>query len=150
MKPLAFMQTNWREFIEMSQDILGLSPTRGLDEGLFPKHNDPAAILACLDFENKPQEAMLKAELHKHFFMSMIGELNKDEILLLTKYTNLSIYHKGRHERFIVIASGTLNVWLDAIDAKCDDYRFKKVQADIHQQCCILGFKPLMGENNDF
>jgi hypothetical protein len=146
IRPLCIPQTNWQAFIGACQAVLGYSPTRGLDEGIFPKHNDPPAFLGCLDLENKPLEALQKRELYKHVSLSFIGDFSNTEILYLTKYTNLNIYYRGLYDEHIGILSGTLDQWLDSILIGCSarvEKPMREIMNETYDQFCVLGFKSI-------
>lgn len=146
MLPLCIPQVNWPVFIQAVQDSLGFSPTRGLDDVLLPKHNDPAAFLACLDLKNKPAEALLKHELYKHYSLSFIASLSDFTILEFSNWTTLHLYCK----KDITILSGTLADWRDAVIYGCSNEAHPDLRRQMnkaHQHLCTMGFKSIFPQH---
>ena len=114
--PLATTQVDWKTFVDVSERLLGYSPTRGLDTvGLDLK--DAAAYLACLDFDNEPlkqlRTGMLRGQTFNHVFFSFLVVCDdnlRDDIWTL----GLDVTSKDiRRGEYILIVSGTIEKWHD-------------------------------------
>lgn len=116
--PLSFSKANWDSFIEVCQDVLSYSPTRGIDEAGININSAPA-LLAALDLQNQPvrnlEHGVLTNTSFKHFFCSFIAIIDADLLLELYTYNGLSIMQAQKGKRVIVILSGTMDIWYHAI-----------------------------------
>ena len=120
--PLGITQIDWKRFISLSQDVLGFSPTRGLDASALPKHSDPAAFLSCVNFENNPQEALREGRrdgLFQHYFVNFIGIVEEEVILAFAEHTRVSVLKRKGHREYLAIFSATMDVWNDAVYTGC-------------------------------
>jgi hypothetical protein len=144
IQPLCIPQTNWKGFIQVTQSVLGYSPTRGLDNVLLPKNTDPAAILACLDLENKPLDCLKRRELWGHFHLCFIAELERPALDGILNNTDVKVYYKETYSRYVVILSGAFGAWFDAVITGCckhSQYPLRKAMNIIYDQLCMMGFK---------
>lgn len=116
--PLALTQVEWRVFIDTCQQVLGTSPTRGLDAvGMSVK--EAAAYLGCLDLENKPLEALRNlGPSSRHFHISFLAVLD-DDCLIQLHNTELTITAKQLRRESLAIVSGTADVWHRTIVHGC-------------------------------
>jgi hypothetical protein len=120
--PLTITSVNWEIFIKMSQDILGFSPTRGLDEAKMDM-KVPASYLACLDFENNPRYNLLHPNsTYSHVSMSFILQTDGYTLGEIASITEFSIISKSsKTYNYLVILTGTVGVWLRAIITGCQN-----------------------------
>ena len=147
--PLSITQPNWEIFIKVSQDVLGYSPTRGLDaDGLNPK--SPCAFVASLDFNNKPKlnlrTSAYKNNLLAHMHVSFIIIAHEDIIEDFAMYTNLKIIIKRNHKKHIIVLTGSMQDWYDAIIKCCAHIVHSEVRGSmniIHQHLEKGGFHEL-------
>ncbi len=65
--PLQLGNVDWKIYIELCQEFLGESPTRGIDAAGI-KIDNPTAFLKTLDFTNTPLNAINQEHLYKHLF----------------------------------------------------------------------------------
>jgi len=145
---LGLMQINWQEFIEITRETLGYSPTRGLDACVSPTHRDPAAYVACLDLRNKPLEALRTGRvrgLFRHYFMTFMFTIGELTVRNITDQTNLALHtiESGRNE-LLVTASGTLEQWHDGILAGCREenlWEYRALMNNIYTTMLVAGFR---------
>lgn len=104
-------------------EVLGFSPTRALDKTHL-KVTDPAAFLACLDLEDRPLEALRQGKrrsgIYSHFFASLIAVVPNDVVPQVMNLGRLAIYSKEAKRESVIIMSGTMDNWYDAILAGCN------------------------------
>lgn len=116
IRPLAFTTVDWSTMIAMTQNVLGDSPTRGLDScGIST--DKPAAFSACLGFDNDPL-GTLRNNRHvlEHSMASFLAVLESETLLEISGLSRLRIIHQEvrRHE-VLAVLTGTMREWLDAI-----------------------------------
>jgi hypothetical protein len=147
--PLAVTQADWPTFMKVCQDVLGISPSRGLDACNW-KITDPASFLAAMDMENKPLEALREAKsrgnLLEHYSVSFIAVLDDDVIVDLGTRTRLKLLTKKGRKEHVVILTGTMGEWLDAAIAGCSQnasYDFRWVMNYIVLYLEKVGFKEI-------
>jgi hypothetical protein len=118
--PLAMTKPNWQTFVGMCKDVLGYSPTRGIDE----QHLDiekPSAYLACLDMENKPLEALRGGYIpHQHVHASFIV---KGDIKLVHQLYEMPMLHYfikfDKVDTFLIVVTANMFDWKSAILLGC-------------------------------
>ena len=117
--PIGITQGNINQLIEIVQESLGYSPTRGLDAaGLDIK--DPAAFLSILKLDNKPLDTLRqKSAIWEHFSISFIVVVPADVIIGLANLGNIKIFSKAGKREYVAILSGTMAEWYDVILAGC-------------------------------
>ena len=121
--PLSYSQTNWPDFIELANNVVGHSPTRSLDSANI-RPGDPFSFIASLEeLINEgtyPRDALLNAgHTLRHVHVSFMAELSEYEIMDCRNIPFLSISEIkgkepiGRNENFdyLIIISGTLLEW---------------------------------------
>lgn len=113
--PLSVPRINWKDFIEVTQEVLGISPTRGLDANNI-KLDSPAAFPACLTFDNKPVEALANSDavLRHSYATFMIVGSRKEITWIATRVCLERLYKSGEDESFIVL-SGNMLQWKQEI-----------------------------------
>ena len=133
--PLSFTQPNWDSFIKVCQEVLGYSPTRGLDaEGI--KVDSPSSFLGCLDLENQPKFSLRTGRYrnntfrHVHAGFIVIGQ--EEWVTEFACCTSLDISHKPNHKKCIIILSGTMEQWYDAIITCSSRLRSKEIRETIN------------------
>jgi hypothetical protein len=116
---LSIPEVNWLPYIKASQDVLGFSPTRGLDqEGISPKQ--PAAFLATLDFKNQPGNQLRKGVYENnsfdHYFISF-GMVDDTAIpgLWIANNCPVDVMHRAGEERHLFLISGTMRQWYSTL-----------------------------------
>ena len=117
--PLTLQNVNWPQFIKMCQDVLDISPTRGLDDAGIDIEN-PAAFLGCLDFNNDPKKCIRNSHqignildmVHYSFAVELTEEWVISEI---GANTPLHIHASINKRKHIMILAGTLTEWKLAI-----------------------------------
>lgn len=145
---LGVTQVDWTSYIQTTQAVLGYSPTRGLDAGTLPKHSDPAAFLACVDFGNKPEYALREGPAQgwfAHYFVSFLAELNQETINAFSEHTRISVLSRQGRGSFLVVLSGTMDLWHSAIVNGCRrdvDSSFRHCMNDIYNKVLVMGFRP--------
>jgi len=129
--PLAATQVSWRAFIDMCQEVLGFSPTRGLDEQGMSVEN-PAAFLGCLSLDNKPLEnlrtGIFRNNTWRHYCLSFIIKADMKLYSQIVELGILHIVHKRRDDDFIIIISGDIFQWKMAVLCACDRDRRKEIR----------------------
>ena len=145
--PIAITKCNWKAYIDNVTDILGYSPTRGLDT-IKLDINNPVAYLATLDLDNKPLEQLRNSNnSFDHFMVSVITVLDDSTILHLN-ITGLRVIHKEKHPNInIVILTGTMNEWLTALNYRLNKsiYHTVGLTLDACYKCFErLGFKEVL------
>lgn len=146
--PLAITQGHIHYLTEICQEVLGYSPTRGLDEaGLDIK--DPASFLSTFALDNKPLEALRNWRAHNllnHFSVSFVAAIPEYLLAELRDKTPLHTTSKSSKKGCVVILSGTLFHWLHAVVAGCHthaDKDFRVVMTQILNIFDRVGFREL-------
>ena len=120
--PLAITMGDLPMLQRICNEVLGFSPTRALDK-TYLNVTDPAAFLACLDLEDKPLEALREGKrrsgIYSHFFASLIAVVPNDVVSQVVNLGRLAIYSKEAKRESVVIMSGTMDNWYDAILSGC-------------------------------
>lgn len=121
--PIAMTHGEMRPLIEVCQKHLGFSPTRGLDAaGLNPK-TDPAAFLAALSLDNRPLDTLRQgravSNILSHSSLSFVAVLPPDVLIGLQSATRLKLHARQGKRDYVVIISGTMDEWHDALVAGC-------------------------------
>lgn len=112
--PVAVTHGDLQTLIRVCKDVLGESPTRGLDRSHINK-TDPAAFLSVLKMDNEPLNALRhKSTIWDHFGVSFIAVLDIDLLIELQNETSLKIYSRKGRKEYVAILSGTITEWHDA------------------------------------
>lgn len=139
--PLAMTNVHWPTFIKMCQDELGYSPTRGLDE-IGMKPDAPCAFLAAIGMDNKPLQ-QLRFGHHigtawRHVSASFIAVAKLKEVAYLSNYTDLRITFKRVDDDYLIIVTGDMQEWRDAIIKGCQsDHRSFKSLRQMMNYCLV-------------
>jgi hypothetical protein len=113
--PLGVTQIEWSILIRLCQDVLGYSPTRGIDSCHLTLQ-DAAAPLALLDCNNKPLEALRNPGGHfHHMHVSFIGRLDDAEVAELAGQTDIKLHTKEGRREWLVIMTASMNTWREEI-----------------------------------
>jgi len=110
IEPLLITNVNWTAFQKLSIDVLGVNPTRPLDDaGIDLK--DEAAFARALSFDC----AKLDPRSMKHTYAGFVIEGNK-KLLATLSQTDLNIFVKcGEWESMMIIATGSVYSWLSSM-----------------------------------
>lgn len=140
-------QVNWDVMKEFGREVLGVSPTRKLDE-LAIKLDSPASFLAALGFDNKPLEALKRRKNFNHFMISFIGVMDADQILNILSLVDLKITTAdgvGRYKRDkLVVFTGTMDAWVHVCTIFCSenvDQELRECFNDVYLRFREHGFK---------
>lgn len=144
--PLAMTQVNWQVMIEIGKEVLGISPTRGLD-AIGTSLESPASFLAALGFDNEPIEALKQQKYFDHFSISFIGVLSAEDIVDIMANTNLNIIAvegKGRYKRErLAIFTATMDKWVQSCFQSCNQnisYEIRECFCDVTDRLIQFGF----------
>lgn len=120
--PLAIPKVDFKTLVEVCQKTLGYSPTRGLDNNKIDIES-PSAYAATLSLENNPVDSLSgHVALHHYFFAFLVvvdGEVLND----LSIYSMLRVYAKPARKNYLVILTGDLLEWREAIVQGCQEER---------------------------
>lgn len=112
--PLAVTQGDLQTLIRVCKDVLGISPTRGLDKSHLSK-TDPAAFLSVLKMDNQPLDALRhKSTIWDHFSISFIAVTDAEMLVELQNETSLKVFSRKGRKQYVTILSGTVADWHDA------------------------------------
>ena len=122
--PISFTQPDWKTFIEVCQEHLGYSPTRGLDNQEI-QMGDPSSFLACLAFDNEPLKNLANGVFSnytfRHVMFSFLAVLDKRAVDALYYHLDLEIHCKANEEgEFVTIISANMSQWYHAILKGCN------------------------------
>jgi hypothetical protein len=124
--PLAVTQGDLQTLIRVCKDVLGESPTRGLDKSHISK-TDPAAFLSVLKMDNQPLDALRhKSNIWDHFGVSFVAVVDADILIELQKETTLKVFSREGRKKYVAILSGTITEW--------------------HSACCLTSVSPELKE----
>jgi hypothetical protein len=135
--PIAITQGDLGQLTELCKEILGYSPTRGLDQAHLDA-KDPASFLAVLDLSNNPLYALRhRGAIFEHISITFAVSLPNDVVISLSNIGRLKIHSKQGKRESVVILSGTMAEWYDAILVGCSkntdtDIRMLMTQALHH------------------
>jgi hypothetical protein len=112
--PLAVTQGDLQTLIRVCRDVLGESPTRGLDKSHLTK-TDPAAFLSVLKMDNQPLDALRhKSTIWDHFSISFVAVVDADILVEIQNETALKVFSRKGRKEYVAILSGTITEWHDA------------------------------------
>lgn len=114
-------QPNWQTFINVCQEVLGYSPTRGLDICSI-SIDKPSAYLGCLDLENNPLENFRHGyRALMHFFASFIIKGDIKLVNQLYEFTSLNYMIRKREgsDIYLIIATANMSDWKATILRCC-------------------------------
>ena len=144
---LSITQADWLTFIKVCQDVLGYSPSRGLDACKLDPAN-PASYLASLNMKNTPLESLREdRQILEHFMASFLCILDDEVIKAIATHTRLRMIEKVARKESAVILSGTMAEWLDAVIAgskEDTDFDFRWVMNAIMVHLERAGFKEIL------
>ena len=123
--PLSITSGDLATLQRVCNEVLGFSPTRALDKTHI-KATDPAAFLACLDMEDRPLDALRQGKrrsgVFAHFSASLIAITPIDLVPKISNLGRLAIYSKEAKREAVVIMSGNMDAWYDAILSGCNKH----------------------------
>jgi hypothetical protein len=141
LKPVAMTQVDWPTFIGACQDHLGYSPTRGLDEyNIDPK--DIASYALCLDFENRPQEALKHPRyILEHVSFSFICVCDQSLLFLLATVLHLEVVVKPIPDSTdrLCIVTGSMHDWHRVIAGYSNDQQSTDIRMFLNE--CMTFFE---------
>ena len=141
VEPLGITQINWNLYIKFTQNILGVSPTRGIDAAHIDL-NHPSAFIATIPIGNKPHENLAdKYNLALGLMsFSFIIKAELQASLKLARYTKeLDAYPQIGDNDVLIILNGTLKDWIEVIRKCSRSSVCKEVRYIIN--CCYIYFK---------
>jgi len=100
-----------------------------------------------MDLRNKPLEALRQGRrrgLFRHFFFSFSFILDEDELRELHQRTRLAIFSEKLRIEYLVIASGTMDQWHDAVFHGCQldaSYELRATLNIIYNMFLNMGFR---------
>lgn len=119
--PVAITQGDLQTLIRVCNDVLGQSPTRGLDQ-CHLKKTDPAAFLSVLTMDNKPLDTLRhggkESSIFQHYSISFIAVVDAEILIELQNKTKLHIYSRKGRKAYVALLSGTVDVWYHAIEGR--------------------------------
>ena len=122
--PLSFTQANWEIYIKLCQEILGYSPTRGLDETGINAKSAPA-FLATLDLKNQPRKnlarGVCKNNSFHHVHCGFILASDESFVFEILNYTELKVIFETHNRKTLVILTGSMFDWYKAILRCCSE-----------------------------
>ena len=144
--PLAYTQVDWRIFIDTCQSVLGVSPSRGIDNS-YIDIKDPAAYLGSLDLENDPLNGLRNHNCAEHFSMTFILKTDQEGLLALQRYTTLTVHSKEASKTsYLAIVTGTMADWVSAITRCEEPYPLRWIMTRVHAYLQQSGFRELFSE----
>ncbi len=139
--PLAVTQGDLQTLIRVCKDVLGISPTRGLDRSHIQK-TDPAAFLSVLKMDNKPLDALRhKSMIWDHFSISFIAVVDVDLLVELQNETSLKVYSQAGRKANVAILTGTISNWYDACSSISGTPEFEELLNKILSYLKRVGFR---------
>jgi len=139
--PIAITQVNWEKFIHFYKECVGESPTRGLDNQKIPL-KDPASFCASLGFDDNPLNTLRGSRdsenAKKHASFSVITNIDTELLIQILKYTELKCATKKAQAGILVVISGNILEWRDAIVAGCKEYSVFNLRVFMNQCHGIL------------
>lgn len=140
--PLAMTQVEWNTYIEFCKDLLGYSPTRGLDDSGI-KIENPVSYLATLSLDNKPlqnlRQGYITDRVFEHVSFSFISEMDVNDLVETISYLGLSILQSRTKKNYLVILTGNMKQWRSAIIIGCSLSRSFGVRVYLNK--CYLFFE---------
>ena len=138
--PLAVTCPDWQVYIKTVEEVLNINPIKGLGE-TFIKEGGPIAYLSSLDFQNRPLDFLRKnheaTSILEHVSISFICQL---ESVLITKLiVKFSKIDYLLHEP-IVIASGTMGTWHQAVIKGLHALQDKEIREFFHTIFGVFGY----------
>ena len=150
VRPLSITTPEWPTFINICQEELGYSPTRGIDSiGIKP--DAPCAFLASLDMRNQPLLALrFENKAWNHFHASFIAVGSDTLLIEILVNTNLKVlYTQTENNTLLIILTGSILDWHDAIIKMSGPSINKEVSA-VMNNCLVhlqeAGFRELWNE----
>lgn len=145
--PLAITAGDLATLSRVCGDVLGYSPTRGLD-AMYLKADDPAAFLSVLTMDNKPLAALRHAtHILRHYFASFLVVADFDILTELQNLTPLRIYSKPAHRDCVAVISGSLDEWVAAIEAGVLGSKdVKQLMLGVIAHFCRSGLREVFGK----
>lgn len=142
MKVLSLTYPDWDVLFSVYQTELKHHPLQGTTHEC-----EPHVYMGALDFDRSITQALQDSEIIlNHYFISMIGTVDEELLLELTKLIDLHINHHPANKRYthVLLLSGTLRQWRDTCRSMCQDVRSKdcvKLGNDIVQTLERFGFR---------
>jgi len=124
--PIAHTQVDWKIYIKFIEELLGFSPTRGLDEESV-NIKDPAAFLATLSLDNNPLQNLRNCiatnSTAKHIMFSFAAHIDLPMILEISSLYDLkTLYKRDKKDiDYVAIVSGTMEQWYWSIVKGCGE-----------------------------
>ncbi len=145
--PLAYTQVDWRVFIDLCQNTLGYSPSRGVDKS-YLDIKDPAAYIGSLNLENDPLKALREGgSIFQHFSMTFIADIDEAALLSLQRRSRLIAFSKEyKRDRYLTILTGNMEQWLTSIVEACSrdtEYHYRWIMSRVLEYLQQTGLKEI-------
>ncbi len=130
--PIAMTYTNWQTYDQICQDKAGFSPLKNIDKKLInPK--DIYAFASSWDENLSVESAVLE---HTIFSFTTVCSINT--LLDFAIDTDLKILHKKTEEAHLVILTGSVKDWYNAIKVCCSQSKTFSVRKTMNNCYEIL------------
>lgn len=134
VKPLLTSGLAWTEFLKYTAELIGHSPSRGIDSSNL-KLSDYACFLAALgEFQSGKEEEPLNTlrnndYILKHLFFGFLISGSTSLIFRIMELTDLNVITaKAKNKGRVAIVTGTLYQWKSAIIACLDQKLIKNFE----------------------
>lgn len=141
VEPIGTMQINWHSYILFAKEILGISPTKMLDEYQIDLNN-PSAFINSIPIGRKPYENVTDLEniAFELFSFTFAIQTNKKFAYKLSDYARrVNIYSETGDDLVLHIAHGTLKQWISAINYASRSVTCKEIRYIFN--LCYIYFK---------
>ena len=132
----------WQVYIRTCKEVLGLDPSKAIDAaGLSTKKS--SAFIASLGFTDNPRHYLKHARRSlEHCSATFIGDLKTRDLLQL-HCTHLSIWSKEHPLGHLVIASGNMAEWQQAVlmgCRNCTSVSYRKHMTEVYLALEATGY----------
>jgi len=112
--PIAITQPNWPAYIAKATELLGISPTKGLDNHDIAL-SSPQAYLASLDLSNDPITHLREGSVaFDHYHISFMLDCDTDTLVQFSSL-RVRVYTKKARQGWLVILTANMTEWREAI-----------------------------------
>lgn len=121
VKPLILSNVDWTNFIKNVAELVGYSPTRGLDASGLKLGYYTRFIVALGEFqsgkEEKPLDVLHNSDyILRHLSFSFLISGSSSLVFRVMELTDLDVLTaKGKDKGRVAVVSGTLKQWKEAI-----------------------------------
>lgn len=144
--PIAITVPNWKEYTGIVSKHLNVSPRRGLDDSGIGT-DSVASYLASLGWNTPPVTTLSnRRDVWKHVSASFIGEVSESILVAIVNRTELYITSETVKRDYLILVSGHMGLWVDAVINCCTDNAEPELRAcftSIYGYFCSAGFRLL-------